>query len=99
MTITDRPEEGQYPNVSNVQETCTTAGSPPETWLCCTLLHAADRHQVPLPDAIAATEQLLYRLGELVQAGTLPDPTHSLDRLRLFVAGFAAGAATAGGAQ
>lgn len=99
MTIPDSPAAHQHPNVTNVQETLGTADNVPETWLCCTLMHAADRHQVPLPDAIAATEQLLYRLGELVQAGTLPDPTHSLDRLRLFVAGFAAGAATAGGAQ
>lgn len=62
-------------------------------------MHAADRHALALPDAIAATEQLLYRLGEMVQAGTLTDPQRRLDQLRLFVAGFAAGAASAGGAQ
>lgn len=99
MTIPDSPAAHQHPNVTNVQETLGTADNVPETWLCCTLMHAADRHQVPLPDAVAATQQVLYRLTELVQAGTLTDPTNALDRLRLFTAGFAAGAAMKAGAE
>lgn len=69
----------------------------PELWLPNVVLQAAERLQVPLPDAIAAMADLLGRLGLQVQTGSLTDPTHIVDRLRLFWAGVAAGAAMAEG--
>lgn len=73
------------------------AGPAPELWLQNWVQQAAERLQVPLPDAITAMQELLGRLDLQVQEGTLTDPTHSLDRLRLFWAGVQAGAAMAEG--
>lgn len=69
----------------------------PELWLPNLVQQAAERLQVPLPAAITAMDDLLGRLGLQVQTGSLTDPTHTLDRLRLFWAGVRAGAAMAEG--
>lgn len=87
----------QGPTARNVQEVGPTARNVQEKWLIDAVQAAAKRHQVLLPDAMAVTDELLGRLNQLVQDGSLTDPVQTLSRLRLFWAGVHAGAAMAGG--
>lgn len=97
MTIPELSIAQVGPTARNVQETSGDADSVPELWLPNWVQQAAERLQVPLPDAITAMQDLLCRLDLQVQEGTLTDATHTLDRLRLFWAGVQAGAAMAEG--